>query len=165
MKRLRRRDVTVIVGPTPDDWIELTNQIGLIDTPVLADQFPNLVQKGVRILFGGSDKQLAAELAQVLTKKVEAFLDGGHPSLFLGELQTPILQELLDQGSDFILQHFFGCAGDNESSHPRELPPQVLTEPDVSVSTHPALLIEACPHSNDQCANILVCFRAIRASH
>ena len=41
------------------------------------------------------------------------------------------------------------------SSHPREPPPRVLTEPDVNVSAHPALPIEACPHSKDQCANSL----------
>lgn len=54
--------------------------------------------------------------------------------------------------------------GEYQSSHPREPPPQVLTEPDVNLSAHPALPIEACPHSNGQCANNLVSLRATRAS-
>lgn len=53
---------------------------------------------------------------------------------------------------------------DDESSHPREPPPQVLTEPDVNLPAHPALPIEACPHSSGQCANSLVSLRATRAS-
>ncbi len=68
---------------------------------------------------------------------------------------------------DVLLFPLNACRGERRgvwSSHPRELPPQVLTEPDVRVSPHPALLIEARPHSNDQCANISVCLRAIHAS-
>ena len=38
----------------------------------------------------------------------------------------------------------------DQSSHPEEPPLQVPTEPDVSLSTHPALPTPACPHSNRQ---------------
>ncbi|MDD5322664.1 MAG: DUF504 domain-containing protein [Methylococcales bacterium] len=31
---------------------------------------------------------------------------------------------------------------EHESSHPREPPPQVLTEPDVNVSAHPAPIVQ-----------------------
>ena len=58
----------------------------------------------------------------------------------------------------------FVLEASHESSHPEEPPLQVLTEPDVNVSAHPALPTPACPHSNRQCANKPGFSRAMRSS-
>ena len=51
------------------------------------------------------------------------------------------------------------------SSRPEAPPLQALTEPDVSLSTHPALPIRVpCPHSSRQCANKPGLSRAMRSS-
>ena len=79
------------------------------------------------------------------------------------QFQPIVLDPLLDR-RQCRLCLVSTAAQDDKSSHPREPPPRVLTEPDVNVSAHPALPIEACPHSNVQCANSRVCLRAIRAN-
>ena len=67
-----RHNVTMVVGPTPNDGIEMTNQVGLTGSAMLTDALPHLFQKVMRVLLGGSDEQLAVELAEVLSEEVES---------------------------------------------------------------------------------------------
>jgi hypothetical protein len=51
-----------------------------------------------------------------------------------------------------------------EVSGGEESHPSALAEPDVSLSTHPAPIIQPCPASSGQWANRLDCRRATRSS-
>jgi len=50
--RPRRYDVTVVVYPTLNDRVELTNQFRLAESPALTNQPSRLAQEGMRILLG-----------------------------------------------------------------------------------------------------------------
>src|SRR5262249_3854763 len=62
------------------------------------------------------------------------------PGLLVRELEPPSLQEMGHERSDLITKEFLRRAGDQESSSPGEFHPQALTEPDGSLSPHPALI-------------------------
>ena len=71
-KRRTRFDVTVIVSPTSDNRIELPNQVFLFRGTIRANLTTYLFQEGVQVLLGGCNQELAAILAQVLSKEVES---------------------------------------------------------------------------------------------
>ena len=114
LERPLRHDVAMVVGPAPDDGVELTDQVGLAESAILANQSPHLFQERVRVLLGRLDEQLAAILAEVLSEEVEPLFDRRDAGFLGRELQTPVAQKLLDQWFDFIFQHFLGRAGDDE---------------------------------------------------
>ena len=114
LERLHCHNVAMVVGPTPDDRIEMTNQVGLTGSVMVADALPHLLQKHMRVLLGGSDEQLTVELAEVLSEEVESVFDMRDAGLLWRELQAPVSQKLLNQWFDFVFQQFLGCAGDDE---------------------------------------------------
>src|SRR5262245_51837652 len=67
------------------------------------------------------------------------------PGLLVRELEPPFLQEVSHERLDLITKEFLRCAGDQESSSPGEFHPQALTEPDGSLSAHPALITRPGP--------------------
>ena len=68
-------DMAVIVRPAPDDRVEQTYQVLLFHGSIRTNRFAYLLQKGVHVLSGGRNQELAAILAQVLPKEVEAVFD------------------------------------------------------------------------------------------
>src|SRR5512135_1138221 len=64
----------------------------------------------------------------------------GDPGLLVRELEPSFLQEVGHERLDLITKEFLRRAGDQESSSPGEFHPQALTEPDVRLSPHPALI-------------------------
>ena len=114
LERPLRHNVAMVVGPTPDDGVELTYQVGLAESAILANQLPHLFQERVRVFLGRLDEQLAAILAEVLSEEVKPLLDVRDAGFLWRELQAPVAQELLDQWLDFVFQHFLGRAGDDE---------------------------------------------------
>jgi len=114
LERPLRHDVAMVVGPTPDDGVEMTDQGGLAESAILANELPHLFQERVRVLLGRLDEQLAAILAEVLSEEVEPLFDMCDAGFLWRELQTPVSQELLDQWLDFVFQHVLGRAGDDE---------------------------------------------------
>ena len=67
--------MAVIVRPAPNDRIEQTYQVLLFRGSIRTNRAAHLVQKGMHVLSGGRNQELAAILAQVLPKKVEAIFD------------------------------------------------------------------------------------------
>src|SRR5215469_5687034 len=67
--------------------------------------------------------------------------------LRLTNRQAPISEEFFDAGSDVGFQ-YLPCRGrDHESSGPGEFHPQALADPDGSLATHPALMIQSLVES------------------
>jgi hypothetical protein len=63
--------------------------------------------------------------------------------LLVGESETPLGQEVFHERLDSLTQKRRRRAGDKESSGPGEFRPQALTDPDVRLSPHPALMIRS----------------------
>ena len=114
LERPLRHDVAMIIHPSPDHRVELTDQFHLAEPPTLAGELPHLDQEVMRVLLGGLDEQLAAIFPEVLSEEVEPVVDMGDAGFLGRELQAPVAQELLDQRFDFIFQQLLGHAGDNE---------------------------------------------------
>ncbi len=114
LERLHRHNVAVVVHPTPNDRVELSDQVYLTGSAILTHQLPHLFQKSMRVLLGRPDNQLAVKLAEVLSEEVEPLLDVRDAGFLWRELQAPVAQKLLDQWLDFIFQHVLGRAGDDE---------------------------------------------------
>lgn len=68
-------DMTVIVCPTADDWVEQPDQILLLCGAIRANLTTHLFQEGAHVLLGGCNQELAAIFAQVLPQEVEALFD------------------------------------------------------------------------------------------
>src|SRR5262245_55806838 len=67
------------------------------------------------------------------------------PGLLVGEIKPSLLQEVSHERLHLITKESLRGAGDQESSSPGEFHPQALTEPDGSLSTHPALITRPFP--------------------
>jgi hypothetical protein len=61
--RRRRRDVTVIVCPAANDWVEQPYQALLIRAAILTNDTTYLLQKSVHVFLGRCDQELAVVLA------------------------------------------------------------------------------------------------------
>ena len=114
LERPLRHDMAMVVGPATNDWVELTDQVGLADSATLTNQLPHLVQESVRIFLGGLDKQLAAILAEILSEEVEPLFNMGDAGFLWRELQATVAHKLLDHWLNLIFQYFLGRAGDDE---------------------------------------------------
>src|SRR5271169_6541026 len=65
----------MIVGPTPNFWVELINQIGSRHAKPSFNRCSDAVQKGFDILLGRLDAQFPVRVAaHVLSEEIEAFL-------------------------------------------------------------------------------------------
>src|SRR5207248_3218029 len=62
-------------------------------------------------------------------------------------LEPSFFQEVSHERLDLITKEFLRCASDHESSGPGELHPQALSDPDGSLATHPALMIQSLVES------------------
>src|SRR6266487_1202146 len=104
----------MIIRPTPNGRVELTNQHLLCRGRVRLDDRPDFLQEDMRVLLRRLDEQLAVVFAEVLSEEVEPFFDRRDAGFLGRELQTTVAQKLLDQWSDFIFQHVLGRASDDE---------------------------------------------------
>ena len=67
--------VPMVVGPTPNLWIELIDQIGSRQAKPGFNRCSDSVQEGFDILLGRLDAQLAVRVAaHVLSEEIESFL-------------------------------------------------------------------------------------------
>jgi hypothetical protein len=87
-------DMAMVVCPTPDNGIELVNQVACCGLLVGFDGRPHFGQECFDAFPGGFDEELALVLAHVLPQEVEALLNVGYPGFLWGQFQTPFTQEL-----------------------------------------------------------------------
>src|ERR1700732_3836515 len=107
--------VPMIVGPTPNLWVEFTDQIGGRPANRGFDYSSDAIQEGFNILLGRLDEQFPVRIsAHVLSEEIKAALHIRNDGLLRREFKTSFLQELLDQGLDLSFQYFFRFAGDDE---------------------------------------------------
>src|SRR5665213_4466178 len=104
----------MIVRPTQNDGVELTNQTRLCRGRIRLDDRSDFLQEDVRVLLRRFDEQLAVVFAEVLSEEIKPFFDVRDAGFLWRELQTTVAQKLLDQWSDFVFQHVLGRARDDE---------------------------------------------------
>lgn len=108
--------VPVKIGPSPDNGVELHNQIASGGLFVVFDDLADFRQKRQQVFLGGFDDEFAFELAYRLSEEVEAFFDVDDFCLFLGECQPSFQEKGFDDWQDFVFQQFWGCPKSNLGS-------------------------------------------------
>ena len=104
-KRAGTHHVPMIVGPTPDFGVEVTDQIGGRHAQRSFDCLPDAAQESLNVLLGRLDEQFPVGiLAHVLSEEIKAFLHMGDDRLRGRKFQPSFLQKLLDEGLDFSFQ-------------------------------------------------------------
>jgi len=98
-------DVPVIVGPAPYFGVQPINQFGSRQAQASFNYLADAIQEDFHILLGRFDEQFPrGVLAHVLSEKIKALLHM-RDDCFLGrKFQPTWLQELLNQGLNFLLQ-------------------------------------------------------------
>jgi len=75
VERVFSRAVLMVVGPTPNDRIQLTNQHALADRLVRADDSTDFLQEHVRVLLRRFHQWFAVVFAEVLSEEVEPLVN------------------------------------------------------------------------------------------
>src|SRR3954451_3998464 len=86
-KDLLADHMSVIARPAPDHGIEHADQLSDRDLLVVFDDCSNLLQKGLHVLLGRLDEQLAVVLTYILAQKIKPVLDMRNAGLLLREFQ------------------------------------------------------------------------------
>ena len=98
-------NVSMVVGPTPDDGIEAINQTNCREIATFGfDNRPHFLQKRLLLLLGWLYQEFAVVLAQSLPQKVEAIVDVSDGRLGWGKTQPAFSQKLLHQGQHPLFQ-------------------------------------------------------------
>ena len=114
--------VTVILGPTPNERIELDDESSRRSLLVRPQPPSDFLPEGMGILLGGSHQELPFVLANPFPEKVEALLDVRDPRFLRREREPPFPEKSLHQRFHLLGQHFRGTTGDDEVSRPRNCP-------------------------------------------
>ena len=107
--------VPMIVGPTPNLWVEFLNQISCRHAERGFDRGSDARQESFDIFLGGLDEQFAVRVtAHILSEEVKAFLHVRDNCLRRRKFKPSFWQEFLNDGFDLPFQQFFRPAGDDE---------------------------------------------------
>ena len=108
-------DVPMEISPPPDDRIQRFDQILLACGFRFPKDVPDFRQEGLDVLLRWLDQELAIlVLSDFLSQENEPYRDMDDAGLLLRELQSAFLQELCDEGSDFLLEEVFRRSCDDE---------------------------------------------------
>ena len=97
----------VIPGPSPNDSVELTDQVSGGGLFVVLDDSSDFLQESLDVLLRRLDEQFAVVLAYILAQKVEAVFDVRDDRLFGGEFKPSLLHEGFYQRFDLIFEQLF----------------------------------------------------------
>src|SRR5713101_2350098 len=107
--------VPVEVRPTAQQRIQRCNQVRLGRRPVSLYESSDSAQETDDTLPRGFGQELAVSVpAYIMSEEVEALFDMDDAGLLLREFQPSDAKKIHDQRFDFILQHLFRAAGDDE---------------------------------------------------
>ena len=109
-----RRNMPMITNPTPNDRVELPNQVILAGAVMVPHHLSNLRQERLCVLLRRCDQQLAAAFAKILSKEVEPLIDMCDRRLLRREPKPPFREKIGDHGIDFVLQLLSRASGDDE---------------------------------------------------
>src|SRR5438034_8055290 len=99
-------DVSMIVSPTPQQWVEFADQNRGGKSTTIANQLPRLLQHAAHTLWRWPDQQLVPVLAHSLSQEIKSLGDVRNERLFFRELQSTLPEKLDDDRLDFLLQDF-----------------------------------------------------------
>ena len=109
-------DVPMVIGPAPQERVELADQtFCLVPVPFL-DVSASLFQHAADTLPCWFDQQLLSVFAHILAEEIKSLGDVGDDGLFFGELESALLQELNDGGWTFCSRISLLAAVTAESS-------------------------------------------------
>src|SRR2546421_7163983 len=101
--------MSVIHCPSPNDRVELSNEVTCCGLHVVLDDSSDLSKKVSHAFPGWLDEKLSPVLAYILSEKVESILNMGDAGLFFPELETAFPHEPFDQRLHGVFQDLFGC--------------------------------------------------------
>ena len=104
----------MIIGPTPNNWIELLDQQAGRCRFVRFNQRLNLGQKCFHVLVGWLYQQLVTVLANILTEEIEPIRYMREQRFLHRKAQPPLGHEGFDEWLHLVFQQLFRDAGDDE---------------------------------------------------
>jgi hypothetical protein len=107
-------DMLMIVCPSPDEGVELIDQVPGGGLGVRLDECANLGEKGFDVFGRGFDQDGAFIASHVLSQEVKSVFNVGNASLLGGEVQPPFLKELLYERFHVLFQDGDITAGDDK---------------------------------------------------
>src|SRR5439155_5489212 len=107
-------DVSMIVGPAPQQRVEFADQNRCGKSTALADQVPRLLQHAAHTLPRLPDQQFISVFAHSLSQEVEPLGNVRDERLFFRELQSALPEKLDDGRLDFLLQNFLAGRSDHK---------------------------------------------------
>jgi hypothetical protein len=113
-KDLLADHMSVIARPAPDHGIEHADQLSDCDLLVVFDDCSNLLQKGLNVLLGRLDEQLAVVLTYILAQKIKPILNMRDAGLLLWEFQPARVQKCFEQRQDFVFELLLWASRDDE---------------------------------------------------
>lgn len=106
---------SVVVGPSPDNRIELDHDLSRRAILVFFDDSSNLFEERLHVLLRGTRQYSSiVVLTYVLTEEVEAVLNGGDDGFLLRQGESSFLQECFDAWFHLLFEKVFGCSCDNK---------------------------------------------------
>jgi hypothetical protein len=109
-------NVPMVRGPTPNDGVECSDQVGLRRTYVGLHERTDRVKKGRNVLPSRCDQQLARVSSNIFTKEVKTRRDMRNLGFLLREFQSSFSQEFNDYRSDLLFQDCFRSRVTTKSS-------------------------------------------------
>ncbi len=111
-------DVSMVVGPAPQERAELADQNRRGESTALANQLPRLLQHAAHALSRWSDQQFVSVLAHLLSQEIKTLGDVRDERLFFREFESALPEELDDDRLDFLLQDFLAGRSDHKIIRP-----------------------------------------------
>ena len=109
-------DVSMVVGPTPQKWVEFADQNRCGQSTAVANQLPGFLQHAAYALSGWLDQQFVSVLAHSLSQEIKSLGDVRDERLFFRESQSAFPEKLDDDRLDFLLQDFLAGRSTTKSS-------------------------------------------------
>src|SRR5215471_15091989 len=106
--------VAMLVGPPPNDGVELRYQIARRGLLIGLHDMPEVPEEWAHILRGGFNEEFPRVFPDMLSQEVEAVLDVRDMGFCLGKLQTTFVEKVFHQRFDLLFQNRLGAARDNE---------------------------------------------------
>lgn len=99
--------MSVILYPSPDNWIEQADQVFSFSLLVGLHDLPHFLHQVLDAFLGRFDQQFVSILAYVLAEKVEPVFDMCDDRLLFREFQASLTEERFHQRLDHHQQEHF----------------------------------------------------------
>ncbi len=107
-------DVSMVVGPTPQQRVEFPDQNRCGKSTAVANHLPGFLQHVPYALSRWLDQQFVSVLAHPLSQEIKSLGDVRDECLFFRESQSAFPEKLDDDRLDFLLQDLLAGRSDHE---------------------------------------------------